>query len=150
MNSDQTALGFPLEVKDGWPPVALESLPFERTAQGHIALAAPLFVKDLSVGDVIRVTLRDDGAVGSWEHVFRSSRTTIWLLRLKQPNAIEATLSALRALGCNTVGSEELGSYAIDVPEDVAIEHIDKTLAALDEDSVGVAYPSFRHEEPSA
>lgn len=46
-------LGFALEIDDGWPPVAVESLPLRVTREGHVVEAPPLFVKDLSVGDVI-------------------------------------------------------------------------------------------------
>jgi len=39
-------------VREEWPPVAIECLSFERIEDGHRLLAAPLFVKDLSVDDL--------------------------------------------------------------------------------------------------
>lgn len=39
------------------------------------------------------------------------------------------------------------GIYAIDVPEEVALEWVERELAKLTPDSVAVAYPSLRHVE---
>lgn len=147
VSQPQLSLRFPLPVENGWPPVAVESLPFKLSSDGYTALSSPLFVKDLSVGDVIEVTIDGECNVNSWRHVIRSRRSTIWLLRLKQPNAIDATLAELRALGCNSVGLDSVGCYAVDVPESVSIDRIDSVLALLDEDSVAVAFPSMRHPE---
>ena len=61
-----TQLTFTLEIDDDWPPVAVECLPFERVANGYRALSVPLFVKDLSVGDVIAPEFNDHGEVVSW------------------------------------------------------------------------------------
>lgn len=141
------SLKFPLEVVDGWPPVGVESLPFKTTTEGYQALASPLFVKDLSVGDVIDPRLDDENMVHAWSHVSRSDRTTIWLLRLKQSNGIDAALAELRKLGCNSVGFAAGGSYSVDVPGAVSIEGVDAILAKLDSDAVAVAFPSMRHPE---
>jgi hypothetical protein len=141
------SLKFHLEIEDGWPPVAVESLPFQVSAEGYKCLVAPLFVKDLSVGDVVAARLDDDNAVEDWSHVTRSLHTTIWLLRIKQPNGIAEALAALRDLGCNTVGLDAAGCYAIDVPEAIPIERVDSILAALDSSAVAVAFPSMRHSE---
>jgi hypothetical protein len=148
-NSDHSTvlLKFPLEVEDGWPPVAVESLPFVASPEGYRALVSPLFVKDLSVGDEISATLGDENTVEAWGHINRSARTTIWLLRLRQPNGIDAALAELRDLGCNSVGLDAAGCYAIDVPETISMEIVDSILAALDGDSVAVAFPSMRHPE---
>ena len=140
-------LKFPLAVEDGWPPVAMESLPFLVSDAGYQARVSPLFVKDLSVGDVIAATLGDENTVEDWGHITRSPHTTIWLLRLKQPNGIDAVLAELRSLGCNSVGLDTAGCYAIDVPETISMEIVDSILASLDGDSVGVAFPSMRHPE---
>jgi hypothetical protein len=147
MTNQTTSLKFSLQVEDGWPPVAVESLPFERRGEDYEALFAPLFVKNLSVGDRIAVTVDDDDSVVSWQHTHRSSRTTIWLLRLRQTNEIAAALSNLRSIGCNTVGLDSVGSYAIDIPDSVSIESVDAVLDKLDRDSVAIAYPSMRHPE---
>jgi len=141
------SLKFPLEVVDDWPPVAVESLPFLVSSRGYTAAAAPLFVKDLSVGDVIEPQLGDESTVKSWRHLLRSGRTTIWLLRMKQPSDINSALADLRTLGCNSVGFDAGGCYAIDVPETVSIKSVDTVLASLDSNAVAVAFPSMRHAE---
>jgi Domain of unknown function (DUF4265) len=145
--SPTVSLKFPLDIEDGWPPVAVESLPFLASTAGYQALVSPLFVKDLSVGDVIAPKLGDENTVTSWSHVHRSGRTTIWLLQLKRPNGIDAVLEEARALGCNSVGLETAGCYSIDVPEEVSIDRVDRMLATLDSDAVAVAFPSMRHPE---
>ena len=144
----EVCLSFALNVEDGWPPVAVESLPFHVMPEGYVALVPPLFVKDLSVGDIIDATLDDAGRrVASWRHVVRSAHTTIWLLRMRGSETIEVVLDELRRLGCNTVGLEESGCYSVDVPESVEIETVDAALEHLDADSVAVAFPSMRHHE---
>jgi len=140
-------LKFPLQVEDGWPPVAVEALPFEPTDRGYRALVAPLFVKDLSVGDIILATLEDDNLVDSWSHVQRSGRTTVWLLRQTKTNQIDPALAALRALGCNSVRLDSAGCYAIDVPETVTIRDVDSVLNSLDSSVVAIAFPSMRHPD---
>jgi hypothetical protein len=142
------SLEFPLEVEEEWPPVDVECLPFETTPEGYVALVPPLFVGDLSVGDVIEVELHPGTRrVESWKHVARSRRTTIWLLRTQSPNAIDVVLAELRALNCHTVCLDQAGAYSIDVPESLAIERVDSVLSQLDEASVAVAFPSMRHDE---
>ena len=142
------SLVFPLDVEDGWPPVAVESLPFRVAPDGYEAVVPPLFVKDLSAGDIIDATIEAGSRrVLSWRHIVRSGRTTVWLLRLRYSGTIKEVLGELRALGCNTVALDEAGAYAIDVPELVPIERVDAALAHLDADSVAVAFPSMRHPE---
>ena len=140
-------LKFALDVEDDWPPVAVEVLPFRVGAEGYQVLVAPLFVKDLSVGDVIVATLDSENGVESWEHVSRSARTTIWLLKLRQPNGVDEVLADLRNLGCNSVGLDAAGCYAVDVPEAVPIATVDSILATLDSEAAAVVFPSMRHSE---
>jgi hypothetical protein len=118
-NGNTTPLRFPIDVTDGWPPVAVETLPFERRGDEYEALAAPLFVRELSVGDRISAKVSGDGSVATWRHTYRSDRTTIWLLRLQRTDQIEITLSDLRAINCNTVGLGSAGTYSVDVPASV-------------------------------
>ena len=147
VNVPAVFLKFPLQVVEGWPPVAVESLPFEKTVDGLRVLVPPLFIKDLSVGDIISAQKGEEDLVELWRHVRRSNRTTIWLLRLRQTHQIEKVLSELRALGCDTVGLESAGCYSVDVPECVAIREIDASIAQLDSASCAVVFPSMRHPE---
>ena len=141
------SLSFSLDVEDDWPPVSVECLPFEFENGLYTALVAPLFVKDLSVGDRISAELDANCSILSWHHVHRSDHTTVWLLRTADGGHIEAALAQLRALGCNTVSAAKMGCYSVDVPRSVSLADVDDALSMLDESAVAVAFPSLRHEE---
>lgn len=140
------SLSFPLEDEDGWPPVSVECLPFRKVGDDYEVLDAPLFIKDMSVGDILSVTLEAD-LVSAWRHVKRSDRSTFWLGRLQTTDQIDIVLGELRELGCNTAGGPALGTYAIDVPGTVEIGLVDNILDKLDRETVAIAYPSMRHPE---
>lgn len=112
-------LEFPLEVDDGWPPVAVECIPCAEEQGSWRVQVAPLFVKDLSVGDLLEATL-DDRRVTAWSHRERSAHTTIWLTRIAD-GADVTVLDELRALGCGVCTAEQLGMRSIDVPGTVPI-----------------------------
>ena len=144
-----TKLSFQLEVEDGWPPVAAEVMECTQVDKSFRIESAPLFLKGLSVGDLIIATPDEEGRVWEWQHLAKSDRTTIWLARLslEAQGEIDATLLKLRGLKCNVTRSEALGCFAIDVPADCPIDDVDRCLAPLAPDRVAVAFPSFRHEE---
>ena len=145
MNAEiTTSLQFPLEVEDGWPPVGSEALPFLKSTVGYKALVAPLFVKNLSVGDIINAKLDRDGNVSEWKHINMSHRSVIWALRTDDGDNIEEILGKLRLLGCNTTGVDAFGIYSIDIPEDLDIAAVDAIISELN-NSATVAFPSWRH-----
>lgn len=140
-------LHFRLEVEDDWPPVAQEGVPCLQVAGLYQVCTAPLFVPNLSVGDLIAVALAENAEVVSWRHVERSGHTTIWLLR-KGPGAnLEGVLVRLRGAGCATVELPDYGCYSVDVPGEVSISLVDEVISELDATTVAVAYPSFRHDD---
>jgi hypothetical protein len=141
------SLQFPLDIEDGWPPVGSESIPFGVVLEGLEALAAPLFVKDLSAHDIIDVEKDEEGYVRSWKHIRRSGHSTIWLLRIAQTDDIPAYLDKVRSLGCNTASLEQFGCYSIDVPGSIAIADVDEVLSCLGDDKVAIAYASMRHPD---
>ncbi len=145
-------LQFPLESEEGWPPVSAECLPMRPTAAGFEVTIPPLFVKGLSVGDVIEVTLEpSDGRVASWRHAHRSGHSTVWLLVLTAAAtpSLARTLDGLRVLGCGTAEFATMGTYSIDVPPTVSMADVDALLADLDEAAVAVAFPSLRGQDPA-
>jgi len=142
------SLVFALPVEDGWPPVASECLPFHADRDRYELLDPPLFVKDLSVGDVIQAKVDAvSQCVFEWRHVTKSAHSTVWLLRTRPSDSIDRVLAELRELGCNTVRFEQGGVYAIDVPASLQMTVVDDVLERLDRASVAVAFPSMRHEE---
>lgn len=141
------SLQFALNVEDDWPPVGSESLPFEELTYGYKCLAVPLFIKELSVGDIISVEFDKSGFIHSWQHLEKSCRSTVWLLRMHDDPPISSCLHSLRLLKCNTAGSEDLGCYAIDVPPSLTLMEVDNVLEILDTKLVAIAFPSLRHVE---
>jgi hypothetical protein len=143
-----THLNFPLTVEDGWPPVGLECLLVNRTALGYEVQAAPLFIRDVSVGDVLSVTFDSEGRVAAYRHEARAKNSTIWLLYLdREKENVAPFLVELRSVGCDTTSMDDLGCYAVSVPESTPMESVDAILAQLDQDAVAVAFPSMRHED---
>lgn len=140
-----TALPIALEVEDGWPPVAVEHLPVSREGEYYRVLSPPLWVKNVSVGDLIAVSEWWEQIAHGWSVVERSRRSTLWLHRCSTPNQIDEVLKRARALGCNTVSSTELGRHSIDVPQETDLESVEAFLHSLPEEEVALAYPSLRH-----
>lgn len=142
------SLVFPLAVEKGWPPVTSESLPFRICDGRYEALVPPLFVKNLSVGDVISAEVDPiSQCVVGWRHVAKSGHSTVWLARLRPSDTIAQVLAEVRKLGCNTERFEAGGVYSIDVPDSVEMSAVDDVLAGLDRASVAVAFPSMRHDD---
>ena len=139
------SIEFPLEIEDDWPPVSLECMPFRPVPGGYALLVPPLFVKGLSVGDVLDIEL-DDQRASAWRHRSRSGNTTMWMLRLHATDALDGVLDRLRELGCHTAQLAAYEAYAVDIPASIPLTTVDELLAELDPDAVAVAFPSLRHE----
>ncbi len=144
-------LKFQLAEDNGWPPVAQEALWCMLIPAGYLVESIPLFVKGLSVGDVIDAAPDAEGRVWQWEQVDGSNRSTIWLARLSAAgnDAILTLLDDLQALNCTSTSASQLGCFAVDVPPECPIGEVDALLARLDPACVAVAYPSFRHHDYS-
>jgi len=142
-------LYFQLEVDDGWPPVSVEVMSCEEVAGGYRIKSPPIFVKGISVGDVITADPDGEGRVWEWQHLSQSMHTTIWLGRLEGEVQVEIDeiLKKLRALHCNIAEIRALGCYAVDVPPQCPIQRIDEALDDVDADRIAVAFPSFRHPD---
>ena len=142
-------LNFELDVDGPWPPANRECLPVRRRGLGFEILVPPLFVKGLSVGDVVEAEI-SDGVVVSWRHLHRSKRTTVWVARLSNERAMDAqvALRRLKDMGCAVVEMNALGISSLDVPEAVGIGCVDDILEPLvAAGAVAVAFPSMRHDE---
>jgi hypothetical protein len=140
-------LQFALEREDDWPPFGTESLLFEEIFDGYKCVMVPLFIKGLSVDDIIEIEQGGGGLVTSWRHLRKSGRSTVWLLRLSEEPLINTCLSSLRLLQCNTTALDDFGCYAIDVPSSLPISEVDSLLEILDPARVAIAFPSMRHSE---
>jgi len=149
MATSRESLTFRLNVDDGWPPVAAECLPVIASEHGYCLESAPLFVKGLSVGDVITVTELDQEQVWSWTHVSASRHSTVWLLRTGKIE-LAPILEDLRTIGCVVAGLDQFGAYAVDVPPSVAAADLDEVLSSVDPSRLAIAYPSWRHSGDDA
>lgn len=146
-DSDTVSLTFALDVKDGWPPAGAECLPFHRDGGGFRLLVAPLFVRGLSVGDVIECEIdRVNGMVFEWSHLSKSGHSTFWLLRQDDEQVLLDGLEKLRALGCSTVLAPRVGMFSVDVPAAISIDAVDAVFQGLVDHGVAIACPSLRHE----
>lgn len=132
--------------EQGWPPFETESLLVVDVQSGMQVQTAPLFVKCISVNDVIEPTEFLDGSVSKWRHVSKSDRSTIWLAGTGAM-AESDFLDRLRQLGCNTESLESWRIYSVDVPADVLMTAVDPILEAFQVHGGMVAFPSFRHNE---
>jgi uncharacterized surface anchored protein len=136
---------FPLQIDDGWPPVGKESLVFTKADAGYQLKTAPLFVKDLSVDDVLAVIATNEMEVESWQHVFRSGRSTAWIMDFGDP-ALPDVLQQLRGLDCNIEHLIQFDYYAVDVPAEAPSGVVEACLDLLAEETAPVAYPSWRRD----
>lgn len=133
-------LKFSLLVEEDWPPVQVESLPTKKVEGFFEVIVPPFFLQDLSCGDIITVRKNND-RVTSWSHIYKSQRSTIWLLDNNSYEQLEVYLENLKNLGCNIERLEKIGLFSIDVPENIDVEEI---INYLEEEDVAVAYPSYR------
>lgn len=109
-----------------------------------IELKFHLFIKEMSVGDLITIQRDSEGDVISWSHLVKSSRSTLWLMAYGD-YSVEGVLDGLKRLGCNVEDLKQFRYFSIDVPEDCSLADLDQCLDGLDEENSALAYPSFRH-----
>lgn len=139
-----TELLFVLDVDDGWPPVAKECLLCTVFESGYRVDVAPLFIKDLSVGDVISVERNEEDDVVAWSHVEKSKHSTVWIMA-HGDYSIDDAIECLKNLKCNVEELEQYRYFAVDVPEECTSEELDACLDALDSEKASTVFPSFRH-----
>ena len=135
---------FVLDVDDGWPPVAKECMTCTDSGSGYRIEVPPLFIKNLSVGDIISVERNEDNEVVAWSHVEKSMRSTVWIM-VSGSHSIDDGIDCLKKLECNVAEFEPYHYFAIDVPAECPVERLDECLDALDKEKVSLAFPSFRH-----
>ena len=129
-----------------WPPASFECLPTEISKATYKILAAPFFIRNLSVEDEITCVFDGDGYVSDWKHEIKSDRSVLWVHYGELTNWLPIKAEVLRTR-CNV---EILSAYklcTIDVPPDVALGRLDGILEPFIRDGGVVVYPSLRHPE---
>lgn len=135
---------FNLDVEDGWPPVAREGLQCT-TQNGYYRVEVPpLFIKNISVGDLIEVQFDSAGDVKHWRQVKESSRSTVWIMTFGG-YSVQSVIQKLLLLKCNVERFEEYGYFSIDVPAECPVGKLDACLQDIDTSKASIAFPSFRH-----
>jgi hypothetical protein len=136
--------------EDGWPPVAVEGLWCE-PLNGHYRLqTCPLFVKRLSIGDLLAVELDAHEEVHEFKVVEPSANTTVWIMFWDE-SVLENTLEQLRLIKCDTTGpltGMETSHCSVNVGAHIDMSDVDEILQPLEgAEQIAVAYPSYRHPD---
>jgi Domain of unknown function (DUF4265) len=145
ISSLKSDIAFAITVEDGWPPFPIENLPCTILKNGIRVDAPPLFIKGLSVGDVINIENSLD-TVQKWTYIKKSKRTTVWLGLTDYEIDLGICFDKLKKLSCNIVAMKNIGCYSIDVPETCEIVEVDKVLDQVANEGLFVVFPSFRHD----
>jgi hypothetical protein len=138
------------EDEEGWPPVAVEGLWCEPLDGLYRVQTCPLFVKGLSIGDLIEVQQDAQHEVAAFTVVQPSGNSTVWVIFWVEP-IDEPTLHQLRSAGCETIGP--LGGWktalcSVNVPAEVSFGEVDAILQPLEESGrASAAHPLHRHND---
>ena len=148
MKNDPVTLIFELDVDEDWPPVAVEGLLFSKTDIGYRLLVPPFFVRSLSVDDVIKAKVDEQGNVLEWACMEQSGRSTVWIWTSPNCVGIEDALDCLKSRSCNIERLIQFNYYSVDVPPECSIGELDTCLSDISDEEMAVVYPSLRHEDP--
>ncbi len=139
---------FALEIEDGWPPVATESIWCERRDGTYQIKSIPLFIRGLAVDDIVAATPdKESRQIHDYDVLEVSGHSVIWMLN---PVKLDITefIGELEALGCKVAtGLLGYNHYAIDVPPEADIAALDGMISVWDAVGLAFAYPAWRHED---
>lgn len=133
MDDDLTHVVFPLEVDDdGWPPVSGERMWARVVGPGLFRLEnAPLFVRGVAHGDVVRASTEDPDAWPEYiETVEWSGNYTLRVIPFRAGplgGSLQAVLDAFSPLGVTGEGGGNYPIVALTVPPDADLVAV-KTL----------------------
>ncbi|MFD9684739.1 DUF4265 domain-containing protein [Kitasatospora sp. NPDC059146] len=125
----QVKVHFRMEVdEDGWPPASVESLWAVDLGDGTVRLDnTPWFVRGVASGDVIRVSVDDDGLRWATETVHASENCTIRLIVLEgggSAAARQTVLETFHQFGATGEGIEQFRMVALKIPPEADIQRI--------------------------
>lgn len=129
-----------------WPPVSFECLPADLSGETYKILAAPFFIRELSVDDEITCVFDGDGCLIDWKPKIKSNRSVLWTHYRELTDWLPIKNEILK-LRCNVATVSAYKLCAIDVPPDVTLGQLDGILAPFIRDGGFVVYPSLRHPE---
>lgn len=140
---------FALDIGDGWPPVATESVWCSRSGDVYELLNAPFFIDGLAFGD--KFTARPDeinGCIFEFAVVQESGHSLAWVMNNDGLDFTEWKQLLLEQ-GCSVEGFAAFGLHSIDVPASVDSANINALVDRIEADGFAMAFPVWRHETGS-
>jgi hypothetical protein len=128
--STSTKINFKLQPDaDGYPPVAVESLWANPVGSLFEIDSIPFFVRDATVGDLVRALPDSTGALWFESVEHRSPRSLVRVV-LNKPDCEPLVVEKLSALGCGIEGMKAYKLLAVDIPADVELADVQNYLRA--------------------
>ncbi|AMM22076.1 hypothetical protein AX769_20395 [Frondihabitans sp. PAMC 28766] len=128
--AESVRIDVPLEVVDGWPPVAVETLDSWRE-EGDTAVveSIPVFALDLSRGDTALTSPGPDGILRFEGRTRRGGHATFRFITLEGDEPVRPVVERLRQLGADVVPTSFPALWALDVPPEAHVETVHAALA---------------------
>lgn len=134
-------IGFPLEVKDGWPPFDVEHIWVETEGGNYIVKNLPFFIKGMALDDLIYADLDERGYALKWKQVKPSTNSTMWVIEHKMSDLSDK----LESLGCKIERGSPGKLISVNVPESIDVDRLDAALGPYEEaGTISVAVPTDR------
>ncbi len=138
-------LRFALDVEDGWPPVATESVWCNVNDDIFELQNAPFFINGLAWGDKFRAIPDSvNGCIFDFELVASSGHSLAWVLK-SEGTDFSLHKAKLQELGCRVEGFPVYKLWSIDIPATAAESDVDSLLNEIESQGFAVAVPVWRH-----
>ena len=138
-------LRFALDVEDGWPPVATESVWCKVEGDIFELQNAPFFIKGLAWGDKFRAVPDPvNGCIFDFNLVEHSGHSLAWVL-VNEGSNFAFNKAKLLELGCRVEGFPAYKLWSIDVPGAVPEADMDNLLDEIEGQGFEVAVPVWRY-----
>jgi Domain of unknown function (DUF4265) len=134
-------IGFPLHVKDGWPPFDVEHIWVEADGRGYTVKNVPFFVRGIALDDVISADLDEHGYVLKWSQLTPSTNSTMWIIEHHASDLCEK----LETLGCDVERGNPSNLISVNIPASIDVDRLDSVLEPREETgAISVAVPTDR------
>jgi hypothetical protein len=120
---------FQIEQKDGYPPVAVESMWAVKVGDGLYEIEnIPFYAKGIGLGDIVGTTASETGSLVFDRVASSRGHSTLRLvfIEMRERKRIE---KALEALGCGWEGGVEPSLISVDVPPAASFDEVLKLVS---------------------
>lgn len=115
---------FRLEQRDGYPPVAVESVWAKAIGDDLYEVEnIPFYAKGVALGDVVRAAADESGALVFSSIVRPSGHSTLRVVFLDK-SQVERIERSLESMGCGWEGGLEPSLISVDVPPSVDMDSL--------------------------